>query len=610
MKNSGLNETINDRDNTLGFQMDSTTALTGLWPAVIILAAVLTLVVSAFLLWLYRRVTIGSMNRRAMPDRTVPVEPDLAIPSSEVQLNITVLRDDSDTDDSSFALKRYRQASLSSRSTAIAICLGGSVYALILATVWVYLSGGISIGKFLWLFTVFMWPTVIAMNLLITVSKREIVLLFLAYSLIILLTGSFVLLNSDQSTISQLIGYWLIVNLPATVLFGAFLQRRIRSVGPLVFSFMLAGVAGALLLIQVLGGSDAALYLASSAGSALGLGATGVLLSIALAGFLVFALVGWFLLKLIGINYQRKNLSDQSITLDSLFLMFGIVQTVSLAFEGIGWILTGPIAFLGYKIASSAVFAFSARSSDEQKHPSRLLLLRVFALGPISNLWFYRFSKLWRHAGSVNLIAGPDLVTSAIEPHEFLSFLAGDLSRQFVKGDDDLTSRVNGLDYKPDPDNRYRVNEFFCHDDTWRNTLKSLVSESESVLMDLRSFSVANDGCLYELGVLLNSVDFRCVVFLIDDTTDVPFLDQSLRTLCKRISNDSPNARHNAVHARFYHSNRPTRHSIRKLMLLLLASGDNQTRVNTAPLTPTASTPAHAQSHSFPKPATNNHPPT
>jgi len=373
-----------------------------------------------------------------------------------------------------------------------------------------------------------------------------------------------------------MISYWLIVNLPATVLFGAFLQQRIRSVGPLVFAFMLAGVTGAIVLIQVLGGSDTALYMVSSIGSGLGLGATAILLLIGLAGFLAFAVIGWWFLKLVGILYQRKNASDQSITLDSLFLMFSIVQTVSLAFEGMGWILIGPIAFLGYKIASSAGLVFFTRSSDEQKHPSQLLLLRVFALGRISNLWFYRFSKLWRHAGSVNLIAGPDLVTLAVEPHEFLSFLGGDLSRQFVKSDNDLASRISRLDYQPDFDSRYRVNEFFCHDDTWRNTLQKLVLESESVLMDLRSFSEANDGCLYELKVLFNSVDFRRVVFLVDDTTNMPFLEQSLRNLSSRITNDSPNARQHTVIARLFHSNNPSRRSIKKLMMLLLASGDGR----------------------------------
>ena len=53
------------------------------------------------------------------------------------------------------------------------------------------------------------------------------------------------------------------------------------------------------------------------------------------------------------------------------------------------------------------------------------------------------------------------------DPHEFLDFIGGKLSRRFVAGEEDLSKRIEALDTAPDPDGRYRVNQFFCRPDTW-----------------------------------------------------------------------------------------------------------------------------------------------
>ena len=102
------------------------------------------------------------------------------------------------------------------------------------------------------------------------------------------------------------------------------------------------------------------------------------------------------------------------------------------------------------------------------------------------------------------MIAGPDLVESTVEPHEFLEFLGGRLSRNFVRSDADLQRRLEAQQRGPDPDGRYRVNEFFCYADTWRHVMRALAAGSDAILMDLRSFAPANQGCLYELEQLLD----------------------------------------------------------------------------------------------------------
>ena len=76
--------------------------------------------------------------------------------------------------------------------------------------------------------------------------------------------------------------------------------------------------------------------------------------------------------------------------------------------------------------------------------------------------------------GQIRLIAGPDLATSTVEPHEFLDFLSGKLGRRFISGPETLARRLSETEQRRDFDGRYRVDDFFCHDDTWQMVLKRL----------------------------------------------------------------------------------------------------------------------------------------
>ena len=106
--------------------------------------------------------------------------------------------------------------------------------------------------------------------------------------------------------------------------------------------------------------------------------------------------------------------------------------------------------------------------------------------------------------------------------HEFLDFVGGRLSRQFVRDEADLARRFAARALGPDPDGRHRVNEFFCHDDTWRPTMLRLAQAADVVLMDLRGFTPQNQGCRYELQQLLDFVALERVLVLID--ADAPRL--------------------------------------------------------------------------------------
>ncbi|MEN8758543.1 MAG: hypothetical protein ABF303_08770, partial [Desulfobacterales bacterium] len=201
-----------------------------------------------------------------------------------------------------------------------------------------------------------------------------------------------------------------------------------------------------------------------------------------------------------------------------------------------------------------------------------LLLLRVFALGRRSERLFHMLSKLWLRAGSINLIAGPDLVTATVEPHEFLDFLGRRLSRRFVRDEADLQSRLSRMDDKPDPDGRHRVNEFFCHADTWQMTMTQLAVQSAAVLMDLRSFSSANQSCLYELQELLGDISLARILFFIDDTTDRIFLEQTLHRLRAGVDDNSPNLRLPSPEVRLFRVSFQAAEDVKALLKLLIFS--------------------------------------
>ncbi len=102
--------------------------------------------------------------------------------------------------------------------------------------------------------------------------------------------------------------------------------------------------------------------------------------------------------------------------------------------------------------------------------------------------------RFWRRVGAIQMIAGVDLARRTVEPHEFLDFISGKLARRFIDGPAELEQRMQERDSKPDRDLRFRVNDFFCYDDTWKMVLTRLARESDAVLMDLRGFTRSNAG--------------------------------------------------------------------------------------------------------------------
>jgi hypothetical protein len=254
-------------------------------------------------------------------------------------------------------------------------------------------------------------------------------------------------------------------------------------------------------------------------------------------------------------------------------MLFAVLHCFTLSFEGWAWVFTGVVAYMAYLL----VFRFMCNrlALGHSPHKARsLLLLRVFALGGRSRSLYDQLAARWLRVGYIDLIAGPDLATTTVDTNEILAFSAGELDSLFLDNYEVLEESLAKRDRAPDPDGQFRVNEFFCRNPVWRAAVQRLAREDDVVLMDLRSFSEQHEGCHWELQQLLSIVPLHRVLLLVDASTDIPYLEQTLLTLWQHVPADSPNAQGACI--RLLQADQAVHRAAGHLMALLgaMAGGD------------------------------------
>jgi hypothetical protein len=519
----------------------TTNNLPGLVFLILIIAAPLAFLVSIGLLRLYRRAIIQAMRTRANSGQTesVPLETS-ALPQEPVQtsLNIAVL-DSASVMPTRLATKGLYADLLHAPWRAAAIyAVAGFCYAVVMTIAYLASTGKEFLPfRFLPLLWIYAWPVVIVINIVAAATRRTKLMIASAYIVILATLIAIAVVTNAGLNWGQIALLWIITNLLVT---GLLLNRSFRAVGPLVLIVMLLAVTGSAILPIIVGNDIRLLRVIINFGAALGLG-DHIFTGLVVLGFIIFGVVGWLILPWIVTWYKQKKISDQSIIIDTIWLLFGVVQSIIFIFGGGVWFLGGLLAFVFYKATTWAGFSFVGYKPATSGKSPNLLLLRVFSLGKRSERLFDALAIHWRYVGSIRLIAGPDLATSTIEPHEFLDFLSGKLARRFIDNAQTLDLRISEMDVQPDHDGRFRVNDFFCYDDTWRIVLSWLVDESNVVLMDLRGFSSQNAGCIFEINELINIVPLEQVVFISDDTTDELFLRQVMQQSWDHMRSTSPN---------------------------------------------------------------------
>jgi len=377
------------------------------------------------------------------------------------------------------------------------------------------------------------WPIILTLSLTATSTKRQKYALVASYFIVLLLMdGAADLLGLRyRPGFGELFLLWALnAGLP-TVVMVLLGNRAWRSIGFITLFFSIVLVGSYLLGFQGLG------CLVLSTRNAALLSSMNYLL----AGLiLLFFAVTWWSFRRLVRHYQTKGYSDQMLMVDSLWLLVTLL-------EALGQMGTSGVASLSYLLAFAAYKSVSAiglrhmRSTQATGAPRSLLMLRVFGFTLRTRQLTDQVGHYWRYSGPINMIGGTDLATSLIEPDELIQFWSRQLRQKFIANDVDLNSRLHTLDDGRDPDLRYRINEFFCHNNTWQATVKALAQRSAVVLMDLRGFGTKNRGCEFELEMLFEDVPVSRVVLLVDRTTEIENLKQVLQSAWDKLPESSPN---------------------------------------------------------------------
>ena len=392
-----------------------------------------------------------------------------------------------------------------------------------------------AVAAYLW---INLWPVVPALALLRAAPRTRILRMVAVFAIsgslfvaLVTLAGQIARGRFDDAPLTNI--YWANASLAVTVYLPLALilmtsWRRTRG----IFTMTLAATlcfGGALLLFRRLAlamfGDDAMrtllLEFAAATTTDVAYYATYMLLAIPIG------LVVWQILRWLGAAYERKAFSDLQLVVDCWVSLAAMEATVTSLMPqyGLGAIAIGIGALAAYRLTVQVMLRAVPPAGAT---PERLLLLRVFGHQARSERLFDHLAAHWRFRGPVQLIAGGDLAMRTIDPGDTLAFVSGRLRSQYVASTDEIPARLQRLDMRPDPDGRFRVNELYCLHDTWKATLRSLLTVTDRVVMDLRGFSRESRGCLYELQQIVTAISGERVVLIADAATDTPLLEHTL----------------------------------------------------------------------------------
>jgi len=266
--------------------------------------------------------------------------------------------------------------------------------------------------------------------------------------------------------------FWLSldIGLPLIVVSALCLGSATRAVAPwLAPLFVLlcwASQAGVdLLAALVEAQSPLAYWLASHIGA-----------TTAIALFALFPwLFAWWPARAIGRGladaYAARRISE-------LFYLFTAVWVIALVGPALGAIASEGWGALLYflPLAWIPLAGWLLRMGTERQpggRPPTLLVLRVFQQDANVQDLFDRVIERWRLTGNTVLIAGTDLVDRTIDAEDIFTFLDGRLVERFIRHPEEIGQRLGAFEWQPDVEGRYRVNECYCHDSTWQQTLSA-----------------------------------------------------------------------------------------------------------------------------------------
>jgi hypothetical protein len=311
------------------------------WMAFILLVATaFAWPISIGLILFYRHSVLKSMRRGTNPPNAAAPTPQVTLPVPELQFV------DSRKLDRAPDQTVFKKLVRTPWRVAMVYVIAGCAFALTM-TAAVLLSMGekeFLLGRFVSLFWIYAWPAVLTINIVAAATFRTKFVIVLLYFLVLAAIAIAMNVISSEPNWMNHATLWFLYDVPASLILLAFLNRRIRAVGPLVLIFLMVSAFGALFPLLLLGSSEAAMRLAAN----LGPGAEVTLIALTFFGFVLAAPIGWLMLRWIRKRYESKKTSDHAIAVDTIWLLFGVVMSIELSPNGL-WALSGRFCDLqGY----------------------------------------------------------------------------------------------------------------------------------------------------------------------------------------------------------------------------------------------------------------------
>lgn len=486
------------------------TFYSGLAVFALIIGLIVTVIGSQFVLWRYRKAVLRAMRQTGGADSVTRRSYPSRVPwtgTTGGQLGASVAA----------------SVSNHARRLAIVYTLAALIFAWSTALIIGFFED-LSIVRIVVLAAIFVWPLY---PTLLTIVPRHFVLkwvLPVAY-FGALYIGIASRANAALNILMTVVPIFIL--LPAVIALLIF-RRRVRSIGPLIFSvsFVVVYLGGIILW-----------HIGQAFIGGLGLFFAAMIL---IAGAALVYFSSTRLARKIAVLYARKKFSGQMLTIYGWWLSFSVMLTIiwlsASGFKG----LTLIIPWVAFVLTTRLGFVIVG--TRRKKRVTGLLLLRVFKANRQARALYGSLERYWQNVGPINMIAGADLATDNFEPDEVLNYLAGHLDDRFLRIEPDVDKRMATLDEKPDPDGRFRTNEVFCNEDIWRSAFIALAERADLVMFDLRGFSSENIGARFELSHVLTTIPLGRLVLLVDSTTDIDNLRAECEGLLVALPSDSPNA--------------------------------------------------------------------
>jgi hypothetical protein len=523
----------------------------GLFVLALLSSAVETFIVALFLRRLYRESVIDHMRGEGTP-RPSKQSDDGLPPAAYVELreyySLPALSPEAE--------ELYSLTTRTPRRAAVVFASAGVAHAIVATAVMFLLTGtDFSTERTPAVLLAMSWP-VLPTVVVVAITDRWKQFLWPGLFVVAIL-----LLSGPYRTAVAII--LLTQMLAPTAVMFAVANWWMRSIGPVVMVFTSVFIFGLMV-------SPFAAYRAAH--NMLGLDSPPLIYALSLFFMQMFIAAAFGFVFMLGRRYRKKSQSSQMMLLSIYWLLVTGWQCLLLAPKAGAGAAAGLLAYVAYRLVLSVGLRLFRRTTAGACDNVRLLFLRVFGSPALPERTLEVLSLHWRYAGSIQLIEGEDLAVANLEPDELIDFVTLQLPEHFARDSVELVDKLSRINYEPDPDRRFRVNESFCDDAVWREALPRLVDQNDVVLMDLRGFDTDNEGVVFELSRLINKKSLRETVMLIDSTTNKDFLRHVLSKAWEKISDDSPNPRTPSEPVYLLRIREQNSHEARRLLHVLCAA--------------------------------------